>query len=148
MAAPEAIQNGVSTTAEMKARASSDPGSWVAAIAANAATPARSDTIMTRRRSNRSPMAPASGATNPFTPNVRNSVADSHVGDPVSSYTVNISAVYAAAPPVMEIRRATARRRTAVFGGVRWAVMKRLLTSGRPGTVVRARLAASVRVRA
>src|SRR6266545_2546439 len=128
MAAADAIQNGVSTTAETNARASSHAGSPANAIAANAATPARSDTIITRRRSNRSPIAPASGATKPFTPNVRSRVADSHAGERVRSYTVNISAVYAAAPPVIEMRRAVARRRTAAFGEV-WVVMKRLLDS-------------------
>ena len=129
MAAADAIQNGVSTTAETNARASSQAGSPANAIAAKAPTPARSDTIMTRRRSNRSPIAPASGATKPFTPNVRSSVAESHAGERVRSYTVNISAVYAAAPPVIEMRRAVARRRTAAFGDVRCVVMKRLLGS-------------------
>src|SRR6266545_983986 len=64
----------------------------------------------------------------PFAPNVRSRVADSHAGERVRSYTVNISAVYAAAPPVIEMRRAVARRRTAAFGEV-WVVMKRLLDS-------------------
>ena len=85
IAAPEADQNGVSTTAEANARPSSHPGSCVNAIAAKQPTPSRSDTIITRRRSNRSPSAPARGATNPLTPNVSSNVADSHVGECVSS---------------------------------------------------------------
>src|SRR5512132_66790 len=93
MAAADAIQNGVSTTAETNAKASSQPGSPANAIAAKAATPATSDTIITRRRSNRSPIAPAIGARKPLTPNVRTSVAESHAGERVCSYTVNISAV-------------------------------------------------------
>src|SRR5207247_96262 len=59
MAAADAIQNGVSTTAETNARASSQAGSPANAIAAKAPTPARSDTLMTRRRAHRSPIAPA-----------------------------------------------------------------------------------------
>src|SRR5437764_12677193 len=49
-------------------------------------------------------------------PNVSRSVAESHAAECVRWKIENISAVYAAAPPVMEITRAAARRRTADLG--------------------------------
>jgi hypothetical protein len=39
--------------------------------------------IMTRRRSNRSPIAPAIGPSSPMIPNVASIVAATHVAEPV-----------------------------------------------------------------
>src|SRR5262245_17698794 len=69
---------------------------------------------MTFRRSNRSPRMPPSGANTPLTPNVSSNDADSQAAEPVRSYTVKFSAANAAAPPVIEIRRASASLRTAL----------------------------------
>ena len=55
------------------------------AMPAKQAAAARSDTIMTVRRSNRSPSALANGPTKPLTPSVTSSDAASHTEDPVWS---------------------------------------------------------------
>ena len=85
IAAAEADQNGCSAIADRNAAPSNQAGSWRNAIAAKHAAPARSETIMTRLRSNRSPSTPPSGAKIPATPNVRNSVNESHVAESVRS---------------------------------------------------------------
>ena len=85
IAACEADQNGVSTTAVTNPIASRSAGSSTNAIAPNAAAPARSEAIITFRRSNRSPSTPPSGANSPLAPNVSRSDADSHAADPVRS---------------------------------------------------------------
>ena len=46
---------------------------------------ARSETIMTVRRSKRSPSAPPNGVRMPVAPHVRRSVADIQAADPVAS---------------------------------------------------------------
>ena len=85
MAAAEADQNGASTTAATNPRASSSAGSCTNASARKHAAPARSDTIITRLRSNRSPSIPPSGANTPDTPNVSSRDAESHAAEPVRS---------------------------------------------------------------
>ena len=52
-----------------------------------------SETIITMRRSKRSPRCPVSGDMNPTTPNVSSSATDCHVAECVSFQTVNINAV-------------------------------------------------------
>jgi hypothetical protein len=118
IAESEADQNGASATADRKPHGSSHAGSEDSAIIAKHAAPARSDTISTLRRSNRSPRIPAGGTTNPVTPNVSNRETATHAAEPVCSRIVKFSAVYAAAPPVIEMIRAVASRRTAVRGAV------------------------------
>ena len=88
IAAAEADQKGVSTMAAANPTASNQPGSWLKAIAAKHAAPARSDTIMTRLRSNRSPSTPPIGANRPLTPNVSRSDADNQAAERVCSKTV------------------------------------------------------------
>jgi hypothetical protein len=66
----------------------------------------------------------------PTTPNVSRSATDCQVAECVSFHTVNIKAVYAAAPPVTEIRRPMASLRTLDLGE---RLMKRLLWIGRVG---------------
>ena len=118
IAASDADQNGASAIAERNAHTSSHAGSSDSAIIAKQAAPASSETIMTLRRSNRSPSIPAGGPTNPRTPNVSRSDRATHAAEPVRSKIVKFSAAYAAAPPVIEMIRADASRRTAVRGAV------------------------------
>ena len=82
------------------------------AIAANDAAPARSEMIITRRRSNRSPSEPAIGAARPPTPIHASSAALTQTAEPVRSSIVATMATYAASPPAIEIARAAAMRRT------------------------------------
>ena len=92
MAASEAEKNGASATAERNAHGSSHAGSDDSAIMPKHAAPARSETIRTVRRSNRSPSMPAGGPMNPCTPNVSSSDTATHDADPVRSKTVKFSA--------------------------------------------------------
>src|SRR3990172_1941694 len=85
IAAADAEKNGASARGDRNAIATSQTGSSANANAAKQAAPARSETIITVRRSNRSPSEPANGPTNPDTPNVSRSVAESHVAEPVRS---------------------------------------------------------------
>ena len=55
---------------------------------------------------------PANGLTKPIVPKVRKRAAAIHVAEPVRWYREKLSAMYAAAPPVIEMSLATARRRT------------------------------------
>jgi len=81
----EAGKYATSTTDEAKAMARSTAGDWVTnAIANQHKAAADSLTIMTRRRSNRSPNAPASGLKKPITAHVRSIVAEIHAVDCVS----------------------------------------------------------------
>ena len=61
---------------------------------------------------------PAGGTTKPVTPNVSSSDSATQAAEPVRSKIVKFRAVYAAAPPVIEMIRAVASRRTAVRGAV------------------------------
>lgn len=56
------------------------------------AAPARSDAIMTFRRSNRSPSMPAGGPMKPCTPNVSSSDTATHDAEPVFSKILKFSA--------------------------------------------------------
>ena len=85
MAAEDAERNGDSATADRKANNSSSHGARTVAIAKKQAAPARSEAIITFRRSNRSPSAPANGLANPVVPNVRNRAAATHAAEPVRS---------------------------------------------------------------
>ena len=85
IAALEAGQNGASAIAERNAAATSGPGESMNAIAKKHAALAPSETIITRRRSKRSPSTAASGPTTPLTPSVRMSAAASQAADPVRS---------------------------------------------------------------
>ena len=73
-----------------------------------------SDQIITFLRSKRSPSAPAKEPSSPATPKVRSSDNACMLGECVRSQTVKFRAVYAAAPPVIEINRPMARRRIRV----------------------------------
>ena len=86
IAALEAGQNGASASADRNAISTSGPGdSATNAMPAKQAAAARSDTIITVRRSNRSPSTLANGPTAPLTPSVTSSAAASHTAEPVWS---------------------------------------------------------------
>jgi hypothetical protein len=106
-------KNGVSATVARKAMARSGSGVRAKARAAKQAAPSRSDMIIRRRRSMRSPREPPSGMSSPCVPNVTNSPAETHRADPVRSNRTKSKAVKAASVPVREIRRARAIRRAA-----------------------------------
>ena len=111
IAARDAVKNGISASAEPKANRINSSGACANAIATKNTVETASDTIITMRRSNRSPSAPPNGPTMPATPNVSSSESACIPGECVFSQTVKLSAVYAAAPPVTEISRPVARRR-------------------------------------
>ena len=81
IAAAEADQNGTSTTAEKNANRIRSDGACASPMHRKNSAPSRSDQIITRRRSNRSPRVPAKMPTNPVTPNVRSSVAESQAAE-------------------------------------------------------------------
>ena len=83
MAAEDAERKGASATADRKAKVSNSQGACTRAMAKKQAAPARSEAIITRRRSNRSPSAPAKGLTKPMVPKVRKRAAATHAADPV-----------------------------------------------------------------
>ena len=84
IAADDAGKYGTSNTEDAKAIARSSPGEWVtSAITSQHTAEADSLTIMTRRRSNRSPTAPASGPRKPITAHVSNIVAEIQAVDRV-----------------------------------------------------------------
>ena len=85
IAAPEAGQNGASANADSRATKTSGPGTDATAIPAKHTAAARSERIITLRRSNRSPNTPVSGATTPVSPSVTSNDAASHAADPVLS---------------------------------------------------------------
>ena len=124
IAAAEADQNGDSAMAEANASGTSSAGRVTNAIAAKNTAATTSAQIITCRRSNRSPRCPVTGPRMPTTPNVSSRVPDCQSAECVECQTENISAVYAAAPPVTEMRRPMARRRTLLRGV---GLMKRLL---------------------
>jgi hypothetical protein len=85
IAAEEAGKYGASSTDEAKAMARSTAGDCVTnAIANQHDAEADSLMIITRRRSNRSPNAPASGPRKPITAHVSSIVAEIHAVDCVS----------------------------------------------------------------
>jgi len=83
MAAEDDERKGASATADRKAKVRSSHGAWARAMTKKQAAPARSEAIITRRRSNRSPRAPAKGLTKPVVPKVRKRAAATHVAEPV-----------------------------------------------------------------
>jgi hypothetical protein len=85
IAAAAAAWNGVSASAAAKARAMSAVTESTRPIAANSTAADRSETIITRRRSNRSAIAPAIGPASPTVPKVSSNVADTHAADRVRS---------------------------------------------------------------
>jgi hypothetical protein len=85
IAAPEAGQNGASANADSNATNTSGPGTDATAIPAKHAAAARSERIITLRRSNRSPNTLVSGATTPVSPSVTSNDAASHPAKPVLS---------------------------------------------------------------
>jgi hypothetical protein len=84
-AAVDAEKNGAWAAADTSAMASMIAGVVVSARHAIAAPAARSDAIITLRRSKRSPSAPPNGVRTPVAPQVRRSVADIQAADPVAS---------------------------------------------------------------
>jgi hypothetical protein len=77
-----------------------------------AAAAARSDPIMTRRRSTLSPSAPAQGATAAPEANIRTSVAATHGPEcPLRWYTTVTMATYDTVVPVIEINCAADNKR-------------------------------------
>jgi hypothetical protein len=84
IAAPDAGMNKASDSDANKARPSSKAGvsATTAMLAQHPAAPS-SARIITRRRSNRSLIAPATGPKNPTTPSVRIIVAATHPVDRV-----------------------------------------------------------------
>jgi hypothetical protein len=84
IAADDAGKYGASDTEDAKAITRSSQGEWVtSAMTSQHTAEADSLTIMTRRRSNRSPTAPASGPRKPITAHVSNIVAEIHAVDRV-----------------------------------------------------------------
>ncbi len=83
IAADEAGKNGDSRSDAAKASASRPAGERTTVIASQHAAAPDSPTIISRRRSNRSAIAPASGPKNPITANVRSIVAATHAEDRV-----------------------------------------------------------------
>jgi hypothetical protein len=84
IAADDAGKYGTSKAEDANAIARSTPGESVtSAIASQHNAEADSLTIMTRRRSNRSPRAPASGPRKPITAHVRSIVAEIQAVDRV-----------------------------------------------------------------
>ncbi len=93
IAAAEADQNGTSTTADRNANASRGAGACASPMQKKNTAPRTSETIITVRRSYRSPSVPAKSPTNPVMPNVNRSVAESHAAECVRWKIENISAV-------------------------------------------------------
>jgi hypothetical protein len=86
IAAPDAAGKGASNTEAMKARASRMTGRSVRnAITSQQTAAADSPTIITRRRSKRSPIAPLIGPSSPMTPHVRIIAAATQAAEPVSA---------------------------------------------------------------
>ena len=85
IAALEAGMNGISATVARKASATSSHGSSANATATKSAAATRSETIITRRRSKRSPIQPPSGIRMPWAASVTKTATETHVVDPVRS---------------------------------------------------------------
>src|SRR5690349_18325670 len=82
-AASAAALKGDDVSAARKASVSSDDVERANASAAKQAPPARSETTITVRRSNRSPSDPASGVATARVPKENRSAAATHAADPV-----------------------------------------------------------------
>jgi hypothetical protein len=93
IAARDAEKNGSSLIAEPNASTIRSSGSSTKTIAMKNADANASDAIITLRRSNRSPSAPANGPRIPATPNVSNSDSACIPGEWVRSQIVKFSAV-------------------------------------------------------
>src|SRR5437870_10427153 len=127
IAARDAERNGSSAIADPKARTIRVAGACTNTIARKNPAEIASDQIITFLRSKRSPRAPATEPRSPATPKVRSNDNACMLAECVRSHTVKLRAVYAAAPPVIEINRPTARRRI-LERADRWRVlMERLL---------------------
>jgi hypothetical protein len=105
------VKKGRSAIAEANASRISPGTACTNAIAAKNTIEIASDQIITIRRSYRSPSTPANGPTIPATPNVSSNESACIAGECVRDQTVKLSAAYAAALPVTEMRRPVARRR-------------------------------------
>ena len=88
MAARDAVKNGTSASAEPNASRISIIGACANAIAAKNRVETASATIITVRRSNRSPSAPPNGPTMPATPKVMSSESACIPGECVVFQTV------------------------------------------------------------
>ena len=120
IAAVDPARNGVAATAVRRATVRISHRGLTNARTMNNAPPTRSDAIIARLRSHRSATTPPIGLKNPAAPIVSRTVSDRITADPwVLRKTRSISAAYAAIDPPTEMKRATARRRIAAFGGVR-----------------------------
>ena len=101
----------------IRSRSEKPAGAWTTVMAAQHRAAPVSPSIITRRRSNRSAIAPATGPKNPISANVTNIVAATQADERVSRQIAKLSAVPAANVPVSEIRRPSASLRTAARGG-------------------------------
>ena len=87
IAASTANQNGSEAIDATNPSATRAAGSRTKTNATQIAALRASETIITRRRSKRSAMCPATGVRNPVMPKLKSSVAASQTAEPVRSYT-------------------------------------------------------------
>jgi hypothetical protein len=125
---------GPHITRARKPKASSQAGSSARAIRTHTSPHSVLETIMTRCRSNRSAIAPATGRNSPSSPNVSRNVSESQTTEFVRRYTSTERAISPAPVPTNDTNPANASLRTAALFG---APSRSSRPSTRPSDAIR-----------